>query len=103
MQQPSCLPPANTTRQPNAGSTLVHRRWLWPSIIQHWTVLSVSGGVSTEYMQTPIQCLLNVGPVSPVLGSIQSVIVVGSAVFSRSIFVPKWILLAYFDHLDPLN
>ena len=28
---------------------------------------------------------------------------VGSAVFSRSIFVPKWILLAYFHNSDSLN
>ena len=53
--------------QPNAGLTLVHRRRLWPSTIQHWVVLSVGGGVSTEYKLTPIQCLLNVGPASPVL------------------------------------
>ena len=47
MQRPSHLPPAKTTRQPNAGSTLVHRRQLWPPTIQHWTVFSVGGVVST--------------------------------------------------------
>ena len=26
-----------------------------------------------------------------------------SAMFSRSILVPKWILSAYFNNLDPLN
>ena len=72
MQRPSRLPTANTTRQPNAGSTLVHRRRLWPSTIQHWLVLSVGGGVSTEYKLTLIQCLPNIGPASPVLGSIHS-------------------------------
>ena len=35
---------------------LVHRRRLWPSIIQHWTLLSVGGCVSTEFKLTPIQC-----------------------------------------------
>ena len=53
--------------QLNVGLTLVHRRQLWTSNIQYWTVLSVGDGVSTEYKLTPIQCLLNVGPVSPVL------------------------------------
>ena len=64
--------PANTTRQRNAGSTPDQRRRLWQSTFQHWTVLS---GVSTEYKLTPIQCLLNVGPASPVLGSIHSALV----------------------------
>ena len=32
-------------------------------------------GVSTEYNLTPIQCLLNVGPASPVLGRIHSAVV----------------------------
>ena len=43
------ISPANKARQPNAGSTLVHCRRLWPSTIQHWTVLSIDSGVSTEY------------------------------------------------------
>ena len=68
MQRPNRLPPSNMTRQPNAGSTLVHRRQLWPSTIQPWTVLYVGGGVSTKYKLTPIHCLSNVGPASPVLG-----------------------------------
>ena len=75
MQQPSRLPPANMTRQPDAGSTLVHRRRLWQSSMQHWTVLSVGSGVSTEYKLTPIQCMLNAGPASPVLSSIHSALV----------------------------
>ena len=49
MQQPSRLPPAHMTRQPHAGSTLVHRHRLWQSSMQHWTVLSDGSGVSTEY------------------------------------------------------
>ena len=32
-------------------------------------------GVSTEYQLTPIQCMLNVEPASPVLGSIHSAVV----------------------------
>ena len=40
-----------------------------------WTVLFVGGGVSTEYKLTPIQCMLNVGPASQVLGSIHSALV----------------------------
>ena len=68
---PTTLCPANTTRQPNAGSMLVHRRGLCPSTIQHWTVLSVGGGVFTEYKLTQIQCLLNVGPASVTLAHIQ--------------------------------
>ena len=36
---------------------------------------SVGGGVSTEYKLTPIQCLLNVGPASPVLASINSALI----------------------------
>ena len=67
--------PANTTRQPNAGSTLVYRRRLWTSTIQHWTVLSVGGGVSLECKLTQIQCLWNVGPASPVLASLHSALV----------------------------
>ena len=59
--------PSKHYTQPNAGSTLVHRRRLWPSTIQHWTVLSVGGGVSTEYKLTPIQCMLTVRPASQVL------------------------------------
>ena len=60
------MPSEHDTFQPNSGSTLAHRRRLWPATIQHWTVLSVGSGVSTEYNLTPIQCLLNVGqrPVS---------------------------------------
>ena len=57
-------PSGQVTRQLNSGSMLVHYRWLGPSTIQHWTVLSVGGGVSTKYNQTPIRCLLNVGPLS---------------------------------------
>ena len=67
--------PSKQTRQPYAGSTLVHCRRLWPSSIQHWTVLSVGGGVSPEYKLTPIQCLLNFGPALPVLGRIHSALV----------------------------
>ena len=74
-QVPTKLCPANTTHQPNAGSTLAHRRRLWQSTIQHWSVLSVGGGVSTEYKLKPIQCLLNVGTAPPVLGSIHSALV----------------------------
>ena len=74
-KSPTTLCPANMRRQPDAGSTLVHRRRLWPSTIQHWTVLSVGGGVSTEYKLTPIQCLLNIGPTSQVLASIHSALV----------------------------
>ena len=48
----------------NAGLMLVH---CWPSTILHWTVLSVGGGLSTQYKLAPIQCLLNVGAASPVL------------------------------------
>ena len=58
-----------------ADSTLVHRCRLWPSTIQHCTVLSVGGGLSTEYKLTQVQCLLNVGPASPVLASIYSALV----------------------------
>ena len=58
--------PSKHYTQPNAVLTLGHRRRLWPSTIQHWTVLSDGGGVSTEYKLTPIQCLLNVGPASTV-------------------------------------
>ena len=72
---PTTLCPANTTHQPNAGSMLVHCRRLWPSTSQHWTVLFVGGGVSTESKLTPIQCLLNVGPASLVLGSIHTALV----------------------------
>ena len=66
------------TCQLNASSTLVHRRQLWPATVQHWTVLSVGGGVSTEYKLTQIQYLLNVGPASQVLASIHSALVKSS-------------------------
>ena len=59
----------------STGSTLVHCRQPFPSTIQHWTVLSVRGDVSTEYNLTPIQCLSNVGPASAVLSSIHSALV----------------------------
>ena len=62
------------SHQPDAGSTLVHRRRLWSATIQHWTVLTVGGGVFTGYKLTPIQCLLNVGLASPVLASVYSAI-----------------------------
>ena len=58
--KPSRLPQANTTHQPNAGSKLVPRRRLWPTTIQHWTVLSVGGGVSTDYKLTPNKSWVNV-------------------------------------------
>ena len=60
-KSPTTLCPANTTRQPNAGSTLVYRRRLWPSTIQHWTVVSVGSVVSTVYKLALSRCLLNVG------------------------------------------
>ena len=53
-KKPTTLCSANTTRQPNADSKLVHRRRLWPSTIQHWTVFSVGCGVSTGYKLTTI-------------------------------------------------
>ena len=74
MQRPRSLPSKHDTST-QCRFTLVHCRRLWPSTIQHWTVLSVGCCVSTEYKLTPIQCLLNVGSASPVLGSIHSALV----------------------------
>ena len=69
---------AQRTHQPIADSTLFNHRRFWPSTIQLWTVLSVAGGVSTEYNLIPIQCLLNVRPASPVLAIIHSDLVSNS-------------------------
>ena len=68
-ESPTTLCPANTTRYPNSGSTLLP---IWPATIQHWAVLSASVGLSTEYKLTPTQYLLNAGPAWPVLASIHS-------------------------------
>ena len=77
MQRPSAyyIMPSKHDTSTQCRFNVTHRRRLWPSTIQHWTVLPVGSGVSTEYKLTPSQCLLNVGPASPVLSSIHSALV----------------------------
>ena len=79
--------PANTRRWPSAGPILAHRPRRWLSIktalLQRFVfaglrsiaaslVVLTAGG---DYKPTPNQCLLNVGPASPVLASIHSALV----------------------------
>ena len=70
--------PANTRSWPNVVPILAHRRsnqhWFSAScwLIAVRLVVLTAGG---DYKPTPIQCLLNVGPASPVLASIHSALV----------------------------
>ena len=62
--------PANTTRWNNDVLMLGQRRRRWASVKTSLFQRVVFAG-----KLTPIQCLLNVGPASPVLGSIHSALV----------------------------
>ena len=71
--------PVNTKHLYNIGTMLDQHRRCWSDVVQMcWLgiaaglVLLTAGG---DYKPTPTQCLLNVGPVSPVLASIHSVLV----------------------------
>ena len=68
--------PANTRCWPNAGPILAHRLRRWPSIKPALVQRLVFAGLRVlQCKPTPTQCLLNVGPASPVLPSIHSTVV----------------------------
>ena len=106
---------ANTRRSPNAGPMMAHRLRRWPSIkpgliqrlvfaglrsIASGLVVLTAGG---DYKPTRSQCLLNVGPASPVLASIHSALVSTSCWRERVhirrgalLQTAKWKYSAYF-------
>ena len=79
----ACQQPQKTRRLSSAGPMLAHRLRRWPRIKPAVVQSLVFAGLRSivwltaggDYKPTPTQCMLNVGPASPVLASIHSVLV----------------------------
>ena len=73
--------PVNTKHFYNICTMLDQRRRRWKNVIQMFCVCrGIAAGLVLltacgDYKPTPTQCLLNVGPVSPLVASIHSILV----------------------------